>query len=49
MKLENFESKKKIIRSWNNTIITKAIIIFPKNITELKKLIKELKKKIKII
>ena len=45
MKLENFESKKKIIRSWNNTIITKAIIIFPKNITELKKLIKELKKK----
>ena len=33
MELKNFESKQAIIRSWNNTILSKAIIIFPKNIT----------------
>ena len=44
MELKNFESKQAIIRSWNNTILSKAIIIFPKNIVELKKLIQNLKK-----
>ena len=44
MKLKNFQSKHAIIKSWNNTIVSRAIIVFPKNITELKKLVQNLKK-----
>jgi len=45
MNLENFYSKKETIKSWNNTIASKAVIIYPKNIDQLQKLIKTLKKK----
>lgn len=45
MQLKNFSSSKQLINSWNNTISKQAIIIYPKNILELKKLLIILKKK----
>ena len=43
MKLEDFDLRKEIIKSWNNTITKKALVIYPKNISELIKLIKLIK------
>ena len=44
MKLKNFNFKREIIKSWNNTIASKAIVIYPKNIKQLKDLFNILKK-----
>ena len=44
MRLDNFRFEKKLIRSWNNTIKSTAIVFHPKNTSELRKLIKYLKK-----
>lgn len=44
MNLGNFIFNKKKIKSWNNTFKNTAVVIYPKNISELKKLIKFLKK-----
>ena len=49
MHLKGFILRKKKISSWNNTYFSKANVIYPKGINELKRLIKLLKKKIKII
>ena len=49
MQLINFDFRKKKIKSWNNTLSSKAIIIYPKDIKELTKLIKFLKDNKKII
>lgn len=43
MQLINFDFRKKKIKSWNNTLSSKAIIVYPKDIKELTKLIKFLK------
>ena len=44
MELKNFNFKREIIKSWNNTIASKAIVIYPKNIKQLKDLFNILKK-----
>ena len=44
MNLQNFEFKKEIVKSWNNTLSNKAVIIYPKSIDKLTKLIKLLDK-----
>ena len=44
MKLEDFDLRREIIKSWNNTITKKALIIYPKNTSELRKLVKLIKK-----
>ena len=44
MNLQNFEFKKEIVKSWNNTLSNKAVIIYPKSIDQLTKLIKLLDK-----
>ena len=49
MYLKGFIVRKKKICSWNNTYFSKANVVYPKGINELKKLIKLLKKKIKNI
>ena len=43
MQLINFDFRKKKIKSWNNTLSSKAIIIYPKDIKELTKISKFLK------
>tara|TARA_B100000963_G_scaffold309462_1_gene285424 strand:- start:1427 stop:2758 length:1332 start_codon:yes stop_codon:yes gene_type:complete len=43
MKLDNFRFKKRTIESWNNTIKNSAIVVYPRNTMELRKLIKFLK------
>ena len=43
MKLDNFRFKKRTIESWNNTIKNSAIVVYPRNTIELRKLIKFLK------
>ena len=45
MHLKGFILRKKKISSWNNTYFSKANVIYPKGINELKRLIKLLKKK----
>jgi UDP-N-acetylenolpyruvoylglucosamine reductase len=45
MNLQDFYSKSEIVKSWNNTIKSKAIVLYPKNISQLKRLIIILKKK----
>ncbi len=44
MNLRNFKFEKKVIYSWNNNIKSKALVIYPKNIDQLKIILKNLKK-----
>ena len=44
MNLQNFEFKKEIVKSWNNTLSNKAVIIYPKSIDQLIKILKILDK-----
>ena len=44
MDFNTIKFEKKLIESWNNTLSSKAYILYPKNILELKKLISIIKK-----
>ena len=44
MKLKNFDFKEETIKSWNNTISSKAIVVYPKSVEQLSDLFKVLKK-----
>ena len=44
MEFKNIQSKLETINSWNNTLAAKAKIVYPKNISDLKFLLKKLKK-----